>query len=473
MKIGSSTASIPNPTPLLFLITATAIVLWPDASGVTALLVGAAIAVPIAAFWLSYSAIGAIVALIVASAAPRLFVEIGGLKARPEHLVCGMLSISILFLWKKRSQPVRWIWPDYLLMAYAALNLYSSLFMSIEPRQTIKWALQQVLIILAYYFLRVLIQDRAGLHKAVMALLAAGAVAVTYGILCFYSNLIFGTEFGMTMGQYGDTSAPYGLQYEANLLGSYSGALSVMMLVMYLYERRRTFLVGFALALAGMAISLSRGALGATLVGLAVTAFFAARKGLLTRKSGISIAKATLCALLVVLPAVIPQYTERFNTMDIGEPAVDPNTLTRIVQITSAFEEVLKHPLLGGGTSSFQLAFDWQSLGEDWEDQGWIGNTEMRVLHDTGIIGLVIFIAFLISLYRQSRRVLKVESNPELVALLASALVYCISFQATEGTLLAFSWVHLGLIGCAVSIFFASKPEYGNKLTELPRINSE
>jgi O-antigen ligase len=97
----------------------------------------------------------------------------------------------------------------------------------------------------------------------------------------------------------------------------------------------------------------------------------------------------------------------------------------------------------------------------------------MRVLHDTGIIGLVIFIAFLISLYRQSRRVLRVESNPELVALLASALVYCISFQATEGTLLAFSWVHLGLIGCAVSIFFASKPEYGNKLTELPRINSE
>ena len=75
--------------------------------------------------------------------------------------------------------------------------------------------------------------------------------------------------------------------------------------------------------------------------------------------------------------------------MDIGEPAVDPNTLTRIVQVTSAFDEVLKHPFLGGGTSSFQLAFDWQSLGEEWEEQGWIGNTEMRVLHDTGIVGLV------------------------------------------------------------------------------------
>jgi len=467
MKIGSSTASIPNPTPLLFLITATALLLWPDASGTTALLVGAAITVPIVVFWMSYSAIGAMIALVIGSAAPRLYVEIGGLKARPEHVICGILCVSILFLRKKRSQPIRWIWPDYLLMAYAVLNLFSSLFMSIEPRQTIKWALQQVLVILAYFFLRVLVKDRAALRKALMALLAVGAATVTYGIICFYCNLLFKTEFGMTIGQYGDTPAPYGLQYEANLLGSYSGALAVMMLVIYLYDHRRRFLVGFAVALSGMAISLSRGALGATFIGLTAVAVFSLKKKLLTRQLLAGIAKATFCALLVVLPAVAPQYIERFNTMDIGEPAVDPNTLTRIVQVTSAFDEITKHPFMGGGTSSFQLAFDWQSLGEDWEEQGWIGNTEMRVLHDTGIIGLVIFAAFLVSLYRRSRKVLKLQSNPELVALLASVLVYCVSFQATEGTLLAFSWVHLGLIGCAIAIFGASEKSYGNEALQV------
>jgi len=467
MKIGSSTASIPNPTPLLFLITATALLLWPDASGTTALLVGAAITVPIVVFWMSYSAVGAMIALVIGSAAPRLYVEIGGLKARPEHVICGILCVSILFLRKKRSQPIRWIWPDYLLMAYAVLNLFSSLFMSIEPRQTIKWALQQVLVILAYFFLRVLVKDRAALRKALMALLAVGAATVTYGIICFYSNLLFKTEFGMTIGQYGDTPAPYGLQYEANLLGSYSGALAVMMLVIYLYDHRRRFLVGFAVALSGMAISLSRGALGATFIGLTAVAVFSLKKKLLTRQLLAGIAKATFCALLVVLPAVAPQYIERFNTMDIGEPAVDPNTLTRIVQVTSAFDEITKHPFMGGGTSSFQLAFDWQSLGEDWEEQGWIGNTEMRVLHDTGIIGLVIFAAFLVSLYRRSRKVLKLQSNPELVALLASVLVYCVSFQATEGTLLAFSWVHLGLIGCAIAIFGASEKSYGNEALQV------
>ncbi|MGZ4874254.1 MAG: O-antigen ligase family protein [Candidatus Angelobacter sp.] len=466
MKIGSSTASIPNPTPLLFLITATALLLWPDAPGVTALLVVASVTVPIAAFWLSYSAVGAVIALVTASAIPRLYVEIGGLKARPEHIICGVLCISILFLKKKRRQPVQWIWPDYLLMAYAALNLFSSWFMSIEPRQTIKWAVQQVLVILAYFFLRVLVEDRNGLRKAVMALLAVGSVTVAYGIICFYANLIFGSELGVTVGQYGDIPATYGLQFEANILGSYSGALSVMMLVTYLYDRRRRFLAGFALGLAGMAISLSRGALGATLIGLLLVAFFSVRKRHLTGKLLLRITQATVCALILVLPAVLSQYTERFSTVDISDPTSDPNTLTRVVQVGSALDEVLKHPVWGGGTSSFQLAFDWQSLGAEWEDQGWIANTEMRVLHDTGLVGLVVFTAFLVSLYRRSRRVLKFEFNPELAALLASAVVYCVAFQATEGTLLAFTWVHLGLIGCAISGFSPAKMEYGKGLDQ-------
>jgi len=40
------------------------------------------------------------------------------------------------------------------------------------------------------------------------------------------------------------------------------------------------------------------------------------------------------------------------------------------------------------------------------------------------------------------------------MTLMLGALVYSLTFQATEGTLLAFSWVHLGLIGCAVSIYY-------------------
>lgn len=466
MKIGSLTASITNPTPFLFLMTAAVIVLWPDAMGTTALAVTAAVLLPLTALLLAESPPVAMAALVIASAVPRLYLEIAGLKARPEHIIGGIVCISVLFLWKIRRMQVRWMAPDYWLAAYAGLNIFSSLFMSVAPMQTVKWAVQQVLVICAYFVLRVLIEDQARFRQAFGLLLLTGAITVGYGVICFYSNLLFGSEFGVTIGQYGEIPATYGLQYEANLLGSYSGALCVVTLVMYLFEGRRRYLIGYAVALAALAISLSRGALGATLVGFFAVFLVGRRKRLLTKKSVGALVIATMCALVVVLPVVFQHYTERFSTVDIADPTADPNTMTRVVQATTAVDEVLKHPVLGGGTSSFQLAWDWQSMGTDWEDQGWIGNTELRVLHDTGLVGLAVFVGFLVSLVRNSWKVLEHETNPYLIALLAAALVYSISFQATEGTLLAFFWVHVGLIGCAIAVSSVSNRTFEKRLAK-------
>ncbi|MGC2697261.1 MAG: O-antigen ligase family protein [Candidatus Angelobacter sp.] len=453
MKTSSSTASIPNPTPFLFLITAIAVLLWPDAAGMTALAVAGAIAIPLALVWIAKSPQVAIIAMVAASAIPRLAVDLAGLKARPEHIVGGMMILAIPFLWKKREQPVRWILPDRLLMAYVALNFFSSIFMSLQPAQTIKWAAQQVLAILPYFWLRLLITDRTMFRWAFRVLLIAGVIASAYAIVCFYANIFVGSELGVEVAQYGDVPATYGLQFEANILGAYSGTLSVMMLAMYLQERSRKFLIGFSFfGLLTMAISLSRGALGATLIAISFVGFFSLKRGLLNRKVVASIILASVCAVLLVVPFVLAHYTERFSTVELNDPTADPNTMTRAVQTFSAVDEILKHPFFGGGTASFQLAFNWQDLGTGWEDQGWIGNTELRVLHDTGVVGLIVFALFVFSLARGGWKVLKRQSSPELVALLASACVYLISFQATEGTLLAFTWIHLGLIGCAVSV---------------------
>jgi O-antigen ligase len=453
MKTGSSVASIPNPTPFLFLITALAIFAWPDAIGLTALAVLGAIVVPFALIWFARSPQVAILALLIASAAPRIFVEIGGLKARPEHIVSGLMICVTPFLWKKREQAVQWIWPDYLVLAYIALIFFSSIFMSISPPQTTKWAMQQVLAILPYFFLRLLITDRARFRWAFHALLAVGAVTTVYATLSFYSYLFFGTTFGVEVEQYGDIPAAYGLQFEANILGAYSATLAVMMLVMYLQKRSDRYLYGCTFCgLVCMAVSLSRAAVGGALVAILLTGFFAFRRRLLNGKVILRLAAASLGGMLIVAPVVLQHYTERFSTVDIADPTADPNTLTRAVQTVSAIDEVSKHPVFGGGASSFQLAFDWMSLGTGWEDQGWIGNTELRVLHDTGAVGLGVFLSFLMLLVRDARKILKREFSVELVALLLSGVVYCITFQATEGTLLAFSWVQLGLIGCAVSI---------------------
>jgi O-antigen ligase len=468
MKTGSSAASIPNPTPLLFLITAIAILVWPDAIGLTTFVIAGAIAIPIVVISMARSSQVAIAVLLAASAAPRLSIEIGGLRARPEHIVSGILICIIPFLWKKRERPAKWIWPDYMLVAYVALVFFSSVFMSIEPGQTTKWAIQQGLVILPYLFLRLLITDRDRFRWAFRALLAVGATASAYAIICFYAYAFFNTTLGVEVEQYeGGVAATYGLQFEANILGAYSGALAVMMLIMYLWEGGGKYLIGCTFfGLIAMTVSLSRAALIATLLIFALAGIFAFKRRLLNHKVIFSFAAASLGAALLVMPLVQQHYTERFSTVEIEDPTSDPNTLTRAVQTISAADEITKHPIFGGGTASFQLAFDWQALGVGWEDQGWIGNTELRVLHDTGIAGLLTFVIFLLSLAWLAWKTLKRESSPELIALMAGGAVYVLTFQATEGTLLAFPWVQLGLIGCAVSIM-QRQEKHGNGAGEL------
>ena len=462
MKIGSSTESLPDPTPLLLLVSAIVILLWPETFGTAMLaLVGGLCVVPVV-YWFVRRPEVAVIALIVASAVPRLYVEIAGLKARPEHIVGGLVLCSLPFILKRRKEPVRWTAVDYLLVAYIGANIFSSVFMSVEPLQTLKWSMQQALAILPYFFLRVLISDRQGFRRAFRVLLIAAAGCAAVALLCFYSNLLLGTEIGVDVEQYKGIPATYGLQYEGNILAAYCGALAVMMMTIYLHKRKRGYLMGYGvLGLAGMIISLSRAAVGATVIGLSFVLLWGLWRKLVTWKIIFKTVAVTLVVAVALLPIILPFYVDRFSTVDVADVSEDPNTALRLVQTASAVDNFLDHPVFGNGTASFQLYFGWEQLGvQDWGD-AWISNTEMRVLHDTGIIGFGIFVAFLIGLLRQSWKTLKQELNPELLALLFSAAVYAITFQITEGTLLAFSWIHLGLIGCAVT--------YLNRKTERER----
>ena len=118
-----------------------------------------------------------------------------------------------------------------------------------------------------------------------------------------------------------------------------------------------------------------------------------------------------------------------------------------------AFDNILEHPILGNGTASFQLLSSYGEMGwSDVEQAAWIGNTEIRVLHDMGIVGLVVFGLFVWYLFIPALKLAKRHATPELLGLLFAAVLYSISFQATEGTFMGFCWIHLGLIGCAVSL---------------------
>lgn len=458
MRNPSIAASIPNPTPLLFLIAAMAIWAWltGDAGSGTPWIT-AAVLIPFAGvsvYALSKSPPAAIMVLFVASVLSRFYVDIAGLNARPEHLAVGLLFIVALLIWKRRSDPVPWTIADLLLLGYIALNLISSLTRSIAPIETLKWAIQQILVILAYFLLRIFISGPASLSRAIRMLSLVGALEGAYAIVCFSSNLLFNTTFGVEIEQYGSLPATYGTLFEANILGAFCGASLLIALALYLKERRRHYLLQAALSYSGLVIALSRAAIIASALAIVVLVIVGKKIGLVDPRALRKAGMALVGTSVLLAPVIIPLYVERFSTVQVADVSADADTAVRIVTIGMALDDILQQPILGNGTASFQLLVSNREMGLGSVDRGaWIGNMEVRVLHDTGIVGLFTFVLFLIYLVMPAWKLVRLQQNAEVLALLVAALIYCMTFQATEGTLLAFSWVHLGLLGCAVSIY--------------------
>jgi O-antigen ligase len=202
-------------------------------------------------------------------------------------------------------------------------------------------------------------------------------------------------------------------------------------------------------------VSLSRAAVAAALIALVVTFIYGIMSEQVRKRTLLKAGLAVLGAWLVVAPAIVSLYQERLKDVSVTDVAEDDTIGGRLLINALAFEDILENPFFGTGTASFQLTEGAKQLGDD-PTIMWIGNTELRIMHDTGSLGLAVFICFLFFLLKGAVTVLKREAHPELLALLLSGIVYSIAFQATEGTLLAFTWVHIGLIGCALALFRSS-----------------
>jgi len=463
MKNTLRSTTLPNPTPVLFLMAG--VLIWyfygEDAGPLSALAAALVMAVLAACVVYAFSRRPwlAVTFLVAAGTMARVYVEIFGMKARVEHFAVVLFCLVLPF-WKRRllASP-RWMLPDLFLVLYIASNLFSSLVMSVDPAKTTRWAMQQILVIMAYFLLRIFCTDQKRFRKCFMILLAVGAGQAMIAIFCFLSNLIFGTEFGMEIGQYGSIPGTYGLELEANILGSISAAAFVMMMIMYLKERRSIFLWGMAITYAGLLVALARAAVFGTLAALGLLFLINMRTKLVEMVAVKKLAKALIITSVIFLPMVTSLYLQRFSTLDVTDVSADPNTTVRVITLVTAMDGIMEHPILGNGTASFQLLVRMQDLGygDDVDQNAWIGNTEMRVLHDTGIVGLMLLLCFFGSLALGAIKILRQDLKPELLALLVACVVYSVTFQATEGTLLEFFWVHVGLLGCAVSVYSVPK----------------
>jgi oligosaccharide repeat unit polymerase len=409
--------------------------------------------------------IGCFAVLAVGSAMPRFSATLFDLHVRPEHVATSVaiLAIVLQLLRGHIKLDLRLKNFDYWVLAYVAMNFVSSAMTSPQPRMTLRWASLNALVVTPYFLVRVLVRTDRQVWRALQALLWVGIGEAIYGTLASVANHIWGTTWGVQLGQYGSIPGTFGTQFEANLFGSYTGCAAVMFLALFLLSKepgRFWHGLGLTLCLVGAFVSLAR----SVLLGLALPVVFllwiSAKKGQFQLRRLLPVAIAVGLVLAMLSPFVLEYVNERFSGLDVSEGSVDASTLGRLVQMDIALDDVKTNPIFGTGTASFQLLFRLSDLGvvvnyADETDAGWISNTPVRILHDIGIVGLAVFLAFLGTLARATYRAVGVATRTtklSIVALSAGLLLYAITFQATEATLLTFTWIHLGLLATAATV---------------------
>ena len=144
----------------------------------------------------------------------------------------------------------------------------------------------------------------------------------------------------------------------------------------------------------------------------------------------------------------------RFKIFNLVNPA-SQTAIVRILSYTMALQQTLEHPFIGWGTftfaplvaqgSDFQQFDNWRNL--------WIGNYLLLAAHDTGLVGLGLWIGMLGTIVGRSVTTIRAlsvtdpTSASRILALTAAVATLLVAFLATSGFSLGYSWLILGLLG--------------------------
>jgi O-antigen ligase len=165
---------------------------------------------------------------------------------------------------------------------------------------------------------------------------------------------------------------------------------------------------------------------------------------------------AGILIAFVVGVTVMQDLSERLATLTVSSAAEDPTVARRVGLVALAMQDIQEHPIIGLGTSSFQLLYIAEDDSRQGVDKAWLGSLFFQVAHDTGLIGMALFLWLIVELGRRAWRVLaapvRTPASTTVGALSAGVLVMLIAYQFTDASTLAFTWIHFGLLAAALGI---------------------
>jgi putative inorganic carbon (HCO3(-)) transporter len=346
----------------------------------------------------------------------------------------------------------------------AAVNLLSSLVYSPDRR----YSLMQVLNLLSVWCLYPVVTNflptLRDVNRYTAIFLRAGALLAAIGVVAFALASV-GWSVGGANLSIEETAAigAVGTMREPNLYGSFCQIFFVCAIAILVLTPRaergalvRSATVTAAVCAIGLILSFTRGAWIGAVVGIGAVAMFArAQYGFRIKLSRVVPPLLLLVATGMVIYRREGIFAEflRYKFLNLFDLKTGTGA-GRVADFLLAWQDIVTHPWLGSGTYSFAViraeGVGMQEIG----DQGnWIGNYLLLALHDTGAVGLAIFVYILWATFRRgvsSLRVLRRHSAPSAtmqIGLLSAFGGILVSFLSTTGFSLGYSWLTIALIG--------------------------
>jgi hypothetical protein len=435
-----------------------------------------------------------IVLLIAAVVSDSIRLEIGDVNLRPEIVVGALLAVWYSFRGGlaelKRAGIIEWC-----ILGWLFVSALSSLLFSPQPGVSLRLTVLLAGLVMLYFVGLMLFRSRDAVVWGGMVWVTAGMVVASLAVIAALTYIAFGWTLGITLeaNYQGDifsvTPKVHSTLWEPNILGSYSLTVGMLAFALGCAPAFRSpkwqwwSRIGVALAFCGVMLSMTRTAWAvAALLLVLMSALSLWLKVVNWRGLLVSLLLPALVGLGVgialgySMPTASVRTTERLSPQEIAEvynAAVSrggssPSQGSAITERLSGLWELgevssftgrgriyalalqgwLERPLLGWGTG----AFAFYDTGGD----KWIGNLELHVLFDTGIVGfLLLATAVGVAVWR-GVRALKVPIGEwdalryMVGGLLAGALGLFFTYQFTEGSWLGLSWVFFALLVSAV-----------------------
>jgi O-antigen ligase len=388
------------------------------------------------------------------------------------------------------------------LAGWLAVGVISSLWFSPAPHENLRLALVQAGLLGLYGVAFLLLGSARAVVWSALIWVLVGTGVAALGLTAALAYTLFGLTEGITLSVEGNyeagiftiTSKVHSTMWEPNIFGSFCLATGLLAFTLSLapvqaFRRSRWqgfFSVAVVLAACGVVISMTRTAwlagvllaVGAMLIALRlrITSLHRLAWGLV-----LPMLAGTALGLVVgfSMPAVIweagggqsytPAQVEQILRDALAHPdtarqvpgsisrgsalgnraegVVHPETATSYVgrrQIyMAALQKWLQHPLLGWGVGAYGVII---------EKNGWLPNLELRVLLDTGVVGLLLLaLAGGAAVLRAGRALLVPPARWDslhfaLFGLLLGSAGLLIAYQLTDGTWLGFTWVYFAML---------------------------